>query len=63
LLKDPQLNPDGKPISFENEKLEKDIQGGFKSGKIFGVPMVSITNPEEIKFQIVTKLINLVKSI
>jgi len=63
LLKGPQLNPDGKPISFENEKLEKTIQGEFKSGKIFAVPLVSITNPNEIKLQIVTKLIDLVKGI
>lgn len=61
LLKEPQLDPDGKVFSFENEKLEKDIQGKFKSGRIFAVPLVSITNPDEIKLQIVTKLINLVK--
>lgn len=61
LLKNPELNPDGKPLSFDNDKLEKEFQGGFKSGKVFGVPLVSITKPSEIKSNIVTKLINIFK--
>ena len=62
LLKDPQLNPDGNPISFDNAKLEKDLQGDFKNGAVFAVPLVSITNSDEIKLQIVNKLINLFKN-
>lgn len=62
LLKDPQVKLDGKPLAFENAALENDIKGRFKGGKVFGVPLVLITNASEVKSQIVTKLISLIKN-
>lgn len=61
MLQDYKVKPDGQPFSFENEKLENDIKGRFKSGKVFGVPLVSIKNPNDIETQIVNKLLNLLK--
>jgi hypothetical protein len=60
LLKDDKAKPDGKVYDFENEKLDKDI-GRFKSAKVFGVPLVSISNATDVESQITNKLLNLLK--
>jgi len=61
MLHDPKLKPDGQPFSFGNEKLEKDV-GRFRSGTVFGVPLVSLTNPSDVESKITSKLLNLIKN-
>lgn len=62
LLQDFKLKPDGQPFPFENEKLRDNLKGRFKSGTVFGVPLVSITNANDIESQIISKLLNLLKN-
>jgi hypothetical protein len=56
-----RAGPDGRPFSFENEKLKDEFKG-FKSGKVFGVPLVSITNANDVESKIINKLLNLLKN-
>ena len=62
MLQEGKLKPDGQPLLFENEKLEDIIKGRFKSGKVFGVPLVSIANATDVESQITSRLLSLLKN-
>ena len=61
LSKDHDLRADGQPFSFDKTMLPPDLQGKYESGKVFAVPLVSITNSDDVKSQITSKLLNLLK--
>jgi hypothetical protein len=61
LSKDHALKADGQPFGFDKAMLPTNLQGKFESGKVFAVPLVSITNANDVESQITGKLLNLLK--
>lgn len=65
LSKENDLEPDGEAFNFDNTKVSADIQGKFKKifekGNVFAVPLISITNADDVKSKITDKLINFLK--
>jgi len=60
LLKDPQVAADGNAHPFKNDG--KDPKLKFQDGQVFAVPLVSIKNADDVKNEIVSKLVNLAKN-
>jgi hypothetical protein len=61
LIKARGLKPDGQPFHFDKMMLSPDKQGKFEGGEIFALPLVSITNSNDVESQITSKLLNLLK--
>lgn len=61
LLKDRGLKADGQPFHFEKMMLPSDKQGNFEGGEVFALPLVSITNANDVESRITNKLLNLLK--
>jgi hypothetical protein len=56
------LRADGQPFQFENTKLPSDIQGKFRNGKVFAIPLISITNAKDVESKVTVKLLNLLRN-
>jgi hypothetical protein len=61
LSKDHNLKADGQPFHFDKAMLPPNLQGKFENGKVFAVPLVPITNADDVRSQITSKLLNLLK--
>ena len=59
LLKDPQVVADGNSYPFKND--EKDSKFKFQDGQVFAVPLVSIKNADDVKNELVSKLVDLAR--
>jgi len=57
MLKENNLEPNGIPFSFETVKMKASIQGKFKRGEVFGLPLTSIKNANDVKELITDKLL------
>jgi hypothetical protein len=56
------LKADGQPLQFDNTMLPTDVQGKFKSGMVFALPLASIANAEDVESQVTDKLLNLLRN-
>lgn len=59
LSKDHNLKSDGQPFRFDRTMLPPDLQGKFESGRVFAVPLVSISNADDVQSHITSKLLSL----
>ncbi len=56
------LKADGQFFQFDNTMLPSDVQGKFKNGKIFALPLISITNAKDVESKVTIKLLNLLRN-
>ena len=61
LSKDHNLKADGQPFQFNRTMLSADKQGKIKSGTVFALPLVLLTNADDVGSQVTVRLISLRK--